>query len=310
MNLFNKLKESLIKTKENLSNKFRSIFAFFTKVDEDFLDNLEEILISSDVSVSASNKIKDKLREKCKFDNIQSPEKIVQVLKDIIKEILEFDQKFEYDEKNIILIAGVNGVGKTTTIGKLSNYFKSEGKKVLISAADTFRAAAAEQLEIWAQRANCNIVKKSEGSDPGAVVYESIKKFNSENFDILICDTAGRLHNKSNLMDELQKINRVVDKNIDSSCQKNVFLVLDASTGQNMVNQVEEFSKILNITGLILTKLDGTAKGGAIISIREKFKEIPIRYIGLGEQIEDIYEFDCEHFADIILENVGKSSDE
>ena len=310
MNLFNKLKESLIKTKENLSNKFRSIFAFFTKVDEDFLDNLEEILISSDVSVSASSKIREKLREKCKFDNIQSPEKIVQVLKDIIKEILEFDQEFKYDEKNIILIVGVNGVGKTTTIGKLSNYFKSEGKKVLISAADTFRAAAAEQLEIWAQRANCEIVKKSEGSDPGAVVYESIKKFNSENFDILICDTAGRLHNKSNLMDELQKINRVVDKNIDSSYQKNVFLVLDASTGQNMVNQVEEFSKILNITGLILTKLDGTAKGGAIISIREKFKEIPIRYVGLGEQIEDIYEFDCEHFADIILENVGKNSDE
>lgn len=310
MNLFNKLKESLIKTKENLSNKFRSIFAFFTKVDEDFLDNLEEILISSDVSVSASSKIREKLREKCKFDNIQSPEKIVQVLKDIIKEILEFDQEFKYNEKNIILVVGVNGVGKTTTIGKLSNYFKSEGKKVLISAADTFRAAAAEQLEIWAQRANCEIVKKSEGSDPGAVVYESIKKFNSENFDILICDTAGRLHNKSNLMDELQKINRVVDKNLDSSCQKNVFLVLDASTGQNMVNQVEEFSKILNITGLILTKLDGTAKGGAIISIREKFKEIPIRYIGLGEQIGDIYEFDCEHFADIILENVEKSSDE
>ena len=310
MNLFNKLKESLIKTKENLSNKFKSIFAFFTKVDEDFLDNLEEILISSDVSVSASSKIREKLREKCKFDNIQSPEKIVQVLKDIIKEILEFDQEFKYDEKNIILIVGVNGVGKTTTIGKLSNYFKSEGKKVLISAADTFRAAAAEQLEIWAQRANCEIVKKSEGSDPGAVVYESIKKFNSENFDILICDTAGRLHNKSNLMDELQKINRVVDKNVDSSYQKNVFLVLDASTGQNMVNQVEEFSKILNITGLILTKLDGTAKGGAIISIREKFKEIPIRYVGLGEQIEDIYEFDCEHFADIILENVGKNSDE
>ena len=310
MNLFNKLKGSLIKTKENLSNKFRSIFAFFTKVDEDFLDNLEEILISSDVSVSASSKIREKLREKCKFDNIQSPEKIVQVLKDIIKEILEFDQEFKYDEKNIILIVGVNGVGKTTTIGKLSNYFKSEGKKVLISAADTFRAAAAEQLEIWAQRANCEIVKKSEGSDPGAVVYESIKKFNSENFDVLICDTAGRLHNKSNLMDELQKINRVVDKNVDSSYQKNVFLVLDASTGQNMVNQVEEFSKILNITGLILTKLDGTAKGGAIISIREKFKEIPIRYVGLGEQIEDIYEFDCEHFADIILENVGKNSDE
>lgn len=310
MNLFNKLKESLIKTKENLSNKFKSIFAFFTKVDEDFLDNLEEILISSDVSVSASSNIREKLREKCKFDNIQSPEKIVQVLKDIIKEILEFDQEFKCDEKNIILIVGVNGVGKTTTIGKLSNYFKSEGKKVLISAADTFRAAAAEQLEIWAQRANCEIVKKSEGSDPGAVVYESIKKFNSENFDVLICDTAGRLHNKSNLMDELQKINRVVDKNVDSSYQKNVFLVLDASTGQNMVNQVEEFSKILNITGLILTKLDGTAKGGAIISIREKFKEIPIRYVGLGEQIEDIYEFDCEHFADIILENVGKNSDE
>lgn len=304
MQLFNKLKESFIKTKENFSSKLKSIFAFFTKVDEDFLNKLEESLIMSDVSVPAASKIREKLREKCKYDNIQSPDEILNILKNIIISIINCEIKNNFAQKNIILVAGINGVGKTTTIGKLANYYKNyknQEHKILIAAADTFRAAAAEQLELWAERAECEIVKKSESSDPGAVVYEALEKLKRENFDFLICDTAGRLHNKSNLMAELSKINRIIDKNIDKNIKKFIFLVLDASTGQNMINQVEEFSKILNINGLIITKLDGTAKGGAIISIREKFPNIPIKYIGIGEQIEDLSEFDSRQFADSII---------
>lgn len=301
MQLFNKLKESFIKTKENFSNKLKSIFAFFTKVDEDFLNKLEESLIMSDVSVTAASKIREKLREKCKYDNIQSPDEILSILKDIIISIVDCETENNLAEKNILLVAGINGVGKTTTIGKLANFYKNQGHKILIAAADTFRAAAAEQLELWAKRAECEILKKPEGTDPGAVVFEAIEKLKRENFDFLICDTAGRLHNKSNLMAELSKINRIIDKNIDNSYKKFTFLVLDASTGQNMMSQVEEFSKILNINGLIITKLDGTAKGGAIISVREKFPEIPIKYIGTGEQIEDLSEFDSYQFADSII---------
>ena len=301
MQLFNKLKESFIKTKENFSNKLKSIFAFFTKVDEDFLNRLEESLIMSDVSVTAASKIREKLREKCKYDNIQSPDEILNILKDIIISIVDCKTESNLAEKNILLVAGINGVGKTTTIGKLANFYKNQGHKILIAAADTFRAAAAEQLELWAKRAECEILKKPEGTDPGAVVFEAIEKLKRENFDFLICDTAGRLHNKSNLMAELSKINRIIDKNIDNSYKKFTFLVLDASTGQNMMSQVEEFSKILNINGLIITKLDGTAKGGAIISVREKFPEIPIKYIGTGEQIEDLSEFDSHQFADSII---------
>lgn len=303
MQLFNKIKEKFIKTKENFSNKLKNIFAFFTKVDEEFLDKLEETLIMSDVSVTAAAKIKEKLREKCKHDNIQSPEEILNILKDIIISIINYDNKIKFNQKNIILVAGINGVGKTTTIGKIANYYKNQKFKVLIAAADTFRAAAAEQLELWAERAECEIIKKSERTDPGAVIYEAIEKLKHENFDFLICDTAGRLHNKSNLMAELSKINRIIDKNIENSYQKFIFLVLDASTGQNMITQVEEFSKILNINGLIITKLDGTAKGGAIISIREKFSDIPIIYIGTGEKINDLSEFNSQQFAELIISN-------
>ncbi len=301
MQLFNKLKESFIKTKENFSNRLKSIFAFFTKVDEEFLNKLEESLIMSDVSVAAASKIKERLREKCKYDNVQSPDEILNILKDIVISIVNCEAENNLAEKNILLVAGINGVGKTTTIGKLANFYKNQGHKILIAAADTFRAAAAEQLELWAKRTECEILKKPEGTDPGAVVFEAIEKLKRENFDFLICDTAGRLHNKSNLMAELSKINRIIDKNIDNSCKKFTFLVLDASTGQNMMSQVEEFSKILSINGLIITKLDGTAKGGAIISVREKFPEIPIKYIGTGEQIEDLSKFDSHQFADSII---------
>lgn len=305
MRLFESIKEKFFQTKENISNKLKGLFAFFVKVDEEFLDKLEETLIVSDVSVRAASKIRESLREKCKFDNVQSPEKTIEILKEIIKGILIDENDIQKFEKNIIIVIGINGVGKTTTIGKLANFYRNSGNKVLIAAGDTFRAAASEQLEIWAERSKCEILKKSEGADPGAVVYESISKAISENFDILICDTAGRLHNKSNLMAELQKIDKIVNKNISDDYHKNVFLVLDASTGQNMVNQVEEFSKILNITGLILTKLDGTAKGGAVISVREQFKDIPIRYIGIGEKIDDLQEFDYNQFVDAILDGVN-----
>ena len=306
MQFLNSLKEKFIKTKEDLSNKIKGIFSFFVKVDEEFLDKLEEVLITSDVSLDASRRIKDELRNRCKLDNTQSPDEILNVLKSIMKEILNYsnsDDDKSY-EKSFILVVGINGVGKTTTIGKLAHFYSSEGKKVLIAAGDTFRAAATEQLDIWAQRAGCEILKKNEGADPGAVVYESISKLNSDKFDLLICDTAGRLHNKSSLMDEMKKIDKIIDKNISNDCQKQILLVLDASTGQNMINQVEEFSKILKITGLILTKLDGTAKGGALLSVREKFKGIPIEFIGVGEKVNDLCKFDCDQFVDVILENV------
>ena len=311
MEFLKKLKNGLIKTRDNFSDKLKNVFAFFTKVDEEFLDKLEESLIVSDVSVDAALEIKNKLRDKCKRENIQSSDQIIEELKNIIKEILgnENSEELENSKKEVILVIGINGVGKTTSIGKLANLYRLEGKRVLIAAADTFRAAASEQLEIWAQRANCEILKKQEGSDPGAVVYEAIAKSKSFGYDCLICDTAGRLHNKSNLMAELQKIDRIVDKNMEKGYKKSIFLVLDASTGQNMVSQVEEFSKILCINGLILTKLDGTAKGGAIISVREKFKNIPIIYVGMGENIDDLYKFDFDKFVDVIIEKwyLGKN---
>jgi len=301
MNIFCKFKECLKKTSDNFSNKLRSIFSFFTKVDEDFLDELEELLITSDVSISAASKIKEKLREEAKFENAQSPDQVIGILKNIINKILykKPDDSF-LKEPSIILVIGVNGVGKTTIIGKLGNIFKNKNKKVLIVAADTFRAAASCQLKIWADRAGCEILEKHEGSDPGSVIFEAIKKSKIENFDLIICDTAGRLHNKSELMAELRKVYKIIDKNA-TNYKKEFLLVLDVSTGQNMINQVEQFSKILNITGLILTKLDGTAKGGAIVSVREKFENIPIRYVGLGESIDDIDEFFSDRFTEALL---------
>lgn len=300
MQLFNNLKKSLIKTKEIFSDKLKKIFTFFTKVDEEFLDKLEETLIISDVSISAAEKIKEKLREKCKYSNAKSSEEILKILSDIIMSIVHCDFEDKVAAKNIILVAGVNGVGKTTTIGKIANYYNNQGHKVLIAAADTFRAAASQQLEEWGKRAGCEVFKKFEGADPGAVVYEAIDKLKVKDFDFLICDTAGRLHNKSDLMSELDKINRIVDKNIDENYQKLTFLVLDANTGQNMLNQVEEFSKVLDINGFIITKLDGTARGGAIISVREKFPYIPIRYVGSGEKIGDLSRFDSHQFVEIL----------
>lgn len=299
MGFFEGLKKGLLKTKEEISKKVNQFLSSFRSVDEDFLDQLEEILISSDVSVETSVKIRNRLRDVCKLENVSEAEDIKKNLKKIISEILYFDSSDNHEEiRKIILMVGVNGVGKTTSIAKIANLYKNNGKKVLIAAADTFRAAACEQIEIWSNRVECPIVKKEDGADPGSVVFEAISRFKSENFDIMICDTAGRLHNKSSLMDELRKLNRIVDKNAPDDSKKEIFLVLDACTGQNMVNQVEEFSKITEISGIVLTKLDGTAKGGAIISVRDKFSNIPIVYTCVGEKIGDICEFSSTEFSE------------
>ena len=310
--MFERLKQSLIKTKENIANKMNQIFATFRKVDESFLDELEEVLISSDVSVSTSEKIKNDLRNECKLKNISSSDDIISSIKEIIKKILSNnfeDNKpsCDFEGKKIILVIGINGVGKTTSIAKLANIYKKNGKKVLVAAGDTFRAAATEQLTIWSNKVGCSIVSDKEGADPGAVVFKGVSKLKSDDFDVMICDTAGRLHNKSNLMNELGKINRVIDKNISSDITRENLLVLDASTGQNMMNQVEEFSKIIDISGLILTKLDGTAKGGAIISVRDKFNNLPIKYICTGESLDDICEFSTDEFIDSILTSIENS---
>ncbi|MDR1364740.1 MAG: signal recognition particle-docking protein FtsY [Oscillospiraceae bacterium] len=294
MNFFENLKEKLKKTCEVFSSKFKDIFAFFTKVDDEFLDKLEEALIRSDVSVSASKKIKEKLRKKAKLDRLDTPEQIADAIKVIIENILYSEEKKTNDAK-IIMFVGVNGVGKTTSIGKMAFLLSKNGKKVLLAAADTFRAAAVEQLEIWSKRANCEIISKKEGADPGAVVFEAIEKMKSENFDVILCDTAGRLHNKSDLMAELAKIERIIDKKLPDA-KKETFLVLDGNTGQNMLMQTEEFLKFSKITGIILTKLDGTAHGGAVISAKERFG-IPIKYIGIGESPKDFKEFDAKEFT-------------
>ena len=299
MGFFEGLKKGLLKTKEEVSKKVNQFLSSFRSVDEEFLDQLEDILISSDVSYETSEKIKNRLRDICKLENVSKAEDIKKHLKKIISEILYFDssERNEKDRK-VVLMIGINGVGKTTSIAKIANLYKSEGKKVLIAAADTFRAAACEQIEIWSDRIDCPILKKEDGADPGSVVFEAVSKFKSENFDIMVCDTAGRLHNKSALMDELRKLNKIIDKNLPDDSQKEVLLVLDACTGQNMINQVEEFSKITEISGIVLTKLDGTAKGGAIISVRGKFKSIPIVYTCVGETIEDICKFSPSEFAE------------
>ncbi len=299
MGFFEGLKKGLLKTKEEISKKVNQFLSSFRSVDEEFLDQLEEILISSDVSVETSIKIRNRLRDVCKLENVSEAEDIKINLKKIISEILYFDGSDNHEEsRKIILMVGVNGVGKTTSIAKIANLYKNNGKKVLIAAADTFRAAACEQIEIWSERVKCPIVKKNEGADPGSVVFEAISKFKSENFDVMICDTAGRLHNKNALMDELGKLNRIIDKNAPDDSKKDILLVLDACTGQNMVNQVEEFSKITKISGIVLTKLDGTAKGGAIISVRDKFNNIPVVYTCVGEKIGDICEFSSTEFSE------------
>ena len=302
MGFFDKLKNGLNKTKISFDEKINNVFSNFRKVDEELLEELEEVLIMSDVGTETSLKIISKLREKIKKENIQEEAQVKQALKDVIREILDREDsslKLE-TTPSVILVVGVNGVGKTTSIGKLANRLKKGGKKVIVAAADTFRAAAVEQLEVWANRAGCDIVKKEEGSDPASVVYDAIAKAKETNADVLICDTAGRLHNKKYLMDELEKIKKVIDRELPNA-SKEILLVLDATTGQNAIMQVKAFKETVDITGLVLTKLDGTAKGGATIGIVEE-NNLPIKFIGVGEQIDDMEIFNSNDFVNAFLD--------
>lgn len=300
MGFFDKLKEGLGKTKSSFDEKLNSAFSAFRKVDEELLEELEEILITSDIGLDTSVNIISNLRTRIKKENIKEAEEVKQALRQELEEILNIDNTMHLETKPaVILVVGVNGVGKTTSIGKIANRLKKDGKKIVIAAADTFRAAAVEQLEIWSKRASCDIVKKEEGADPASVVYEAIRITKETNADVLICDTAGRLHNKKYLMDELEKINRVINKELPEA-SKEVLLVLDATTGQNAISQVKAFSETTEVTGLVLTKLDGTAKGGAVFGIVNENK-IPVKFIGVGEQIDDMEKFDAKEFIKAIL---------
>lgn len=300
-NFFEKLKSGLSKTKDNLTSKINDMLKMAVAIDDDLYDELEEILITADIGVDTTLFIMDKLKAKIKEKKIKDPEFIKPCLKEVILDILGNEENALISEKTpeVILVIGVNGVGKTTSIGKISNNFKNKGYKVLLAAADTFRAAAIDQLEIWSKRAGVDIVKHNEGADPAAVVFDSIQAAKARKTDILICDTAGRLHNKKNLMDELEKINRVINREF-AECNRQNLLVLDATTGQNAVLQAKQFMEVCHLDGLILTKLDGTAKGGIIISIKHKLN-IPVKFIGVGEGIDDLQEFNVENFVDALF---------
>lgn len=301
MGFFEKLKNGLKKTKDSMIGKIERILNSFTKIDEDLFEELEDTLITSDIGVNTSTKICDLLRERVKRDGIKDPAGIKDVLKEIIAEMLGEDTTIDTSTTpSVILVIGVNGVGKTTTIGKLSNQLKNDGKKVIVAAADTFRAAAIDQLEVWTQRAGVDIIKHKEGSDPAAVVFDALQAAKSRKADVVICDTAGRLHNKKNLMDELKKISRIVHQQAEG-CALEVLLALDATTGQNAVNQAKQFNEVADITGIILTKLDGTAKGGIIISITDDLK-IPVKLVTVGEQIDDIQPFIAKDFVNALFE--------
>lgn len=301
MGFFDKLKQGLSKTKSSIDEKLNNVFSNFRKVDEELLDELEEALIMSDVGVETSNKIITNLRNKIKKEKIEDEQAVKQALRDEIKNVLEeVDNTLKLETTpSVILVVGVNGVGKTTSIGKIANRLKQDGKKVVVAAADTFRAAAVEQLEIWANRAGCDIVKREEGTDPAAVVYDAVKIAKEKQADVLICDTAGRLHNKKYLMDELVKIKKVIDKELPEA-SKEVLMVLDATTGQNAISQVTAFKETVNITGLVLTKLDGTAKGGVVIGIVAENK-VPVKFIGIGEQVDDMEIFNSNDFVNALI---------
>lgn len=301
MGFFDKLREGLGKTKQTLNEKINDVFANFRKVDEDLLEELEEALIMSDIGIETSTKIINELRIRIKKENIQDEEAVRRVLKEEMIKLLDVgDTALDLATvPSVILVVGVNGVGKTTSIGKIANNLKKNGKKVVIAAADTFRAAAVEQIEIWAQRTDCELVKKPEGSDPASVVFDAIQVAKEQQADVLICDTAGRLHNKKNLMDELAKINKVINRELPDS-SKEVLLVLDGTTGQNAIMQVKAFKETTDITGIVLTKLDGTAKGGVVVGIVAENK-IPVKFIGVGEGVDDMEKFNAEDFVSAII---------
>lgn len=296
MGFFKKIKDGLKKTRDAVVNQIDTMLKSFTKIDEELFEELEELLVMGDVGVNTATKITDELRKRVKKEGITNPVEVHRLLEEITSDMMRSDEGLNINTKpSIILVIGVNGVGKTTTIGKLANYLRLQNKKVILAAADTFRAAAIEQLEIWAERAKCDIVKQKEGSDPAAVVYDAISAAKARNADVIIADTAGRLHNKKHLMAELNKISRIIDRELPDA-DKEFLIVLDATTGQNAVNQAKEFKNSAGITGIVLTKLDGTAKGGVVISIKEEL-DVPVKFIGVGEQVDDLQPFDADDFA-------------
>lgn len=301
MGFFDKIKEGLKKTRDSIVGKIDTALKSFKKIDEELFEELEELLVMGDVGVVTAQKMCDELRVRVKKQGITDPSEITGLLCEITEEMLSGGQELNISTSpSVILVIGVNGVGKTTTIGKLANNFVKSGKKVTLAAADTFRAAAIDQLDIWAERSGADIVKQNEGSDPAAVVYDAISSAKAKHSDIIICDTAGRLHNKKHLMDELAKINRIIDRELPDAA-KEVLLVLDATTGQNAVVQAAEFSKATGITGIVLTKLDGTAKGGVVLAIKDGL-QIPVKYIGVGEQVDDLQPFSPSDFAKALFD--------
>ncbi|HII4498471.1 TPA: signal recognition particle-docking protein FtsY [Clostridium perfringens] len=300
--LFDKLKTGLTKTRDNLTDKINEALNLAVTIDDDMYEELEEALIMSDIGMDTTVEIIDRLKAKIRKEKINDIEMVKPALKEVIAEMMlegDSEEEEEDKEKKVMLIIGVNGVGKTTSIGKIAARNKNNGKKVLLAAADTFRAAAIDQLDIWSQRANVDIVKHQEGSDPAAVVFDAVQAAKARDVDLLICDTAGRLHNKKNLMDELAKINRIIDRELGDR-KKETLLVLDGTTGQNAVIQAKQFMEACPIDGIILTKLDGTAKGGVVISIKNTLN-IPVKYIGVGEGVEDLQKFNAKEFAEALL---------
>lgn len=307
---FKKLVSGLSKTRNNVVTGLNSIFHGFSKIDDDFYEELEEMLIMGDIGVVTTEKIIDDLKEKVKVNKIKEPSQCRQLLIDSIKEQMNLGENaYEYEhKKSVLLVIGVNGAGKTTSIGKIASILKASGKKVILAAADTFRAAAIDQLDVWAKRAGVDIIAQNEGSDPGAVVFDAIQAAKARKADILICDTAGRLHNKKNLMDELKKINKIIDREYPEAYRETL-IVLDGTTGQNALSQLKEFKETADISGIILTKMDGTAKGGIAVAIQAEYG-IPVKYIGVGEQIEDLQKFDSDEFVNALFDIKGDAEDE
>ena len=307
---FKKLISGLTKTRDNVVSGLNSIFHGFSKIDDDFYEELEEMLIMGDIGVATTEKIIDDLKAKVRELKIKEPLECKQLLIDSIKEQLNLGENaYEYENrKSVLLVIGVNGVGKTTSIGKIAAGLKAQGKKVILAAADTFRAAAIEQLTEWADRAGVDIIAQHEGSDPGAVIYDAIQASKARNADVLICDTAGRLHNKKNLMDELKKIDRIIEKEYPDAYRENL-IVLDGTTGQNALSQLKEFREVADISGIILTKMDGTAKGGIAVAIQSEYG-VPVKYIGVGEHIDDLQKFDSDEFVNALFDIKGDTEND
>ena len=299
---FSRLVSGLSKTRDNIVAGFDNIFTGYASIDDDFYDEIEETLIMGDIGITATESIMQDLKQKVRDQRIRDPQKCKQLLIDSIRDEMKVcDTDYEFERrKSVVLVVGVNGVGKTTSVGKLAGLLKDEGKKVMLAAADTFRAAAAEQLQEWADRAGVDIRRGQEGSDPGSVVYDAITAAKARNVDVLLCDTAGRLHNKKNLMNELSKINRIIDREYPEA-YKETLVVLDGTTGQNALSQAKEFREVTDVTGIILTKLDGTAKGGIAVAIHSQLG-IPVKYIGVGEQIDDLQKFNADDFINALFD--------